>query len=188
MTLTPSFKALNGEIQSVRLVGRDAHLFTAKLDESGTRIELRAKPNETLVTKYKYIITPVIKMKNMNDDTEEFTLSSVSFQVKQGSAKITASPATALMYSGTYNSVEIDMNAVLKGADEPKIEKVTLAGNTDAFTYEYEYNKEGKGTLSMNRTGRAVKGKTYTLQLQVRLSEQADNVKPVTVKYKVKVK
>lgn len=197
ITLTPALKAVNGTFvvprsedveqdKKVELRGRDAHLFRAKWDAAGTKIELRAKQGETFVTKYKYTVTPVIKIRNVNGDTEELTLSLVSFQVKQGSAKITASPATALMYSGAYNSVEIDMNAVLKGADTPEIESVTLVGNTDAFTYEY--NKEGKGTLSMNHTGRAVKGKTYTLQLQVRLSEQADNVKPVTVKYKVKVK
>lgn len=197
MTLTPTLKAVNGKFviprsedkekdKKVELRGRDAHLFRAKWDASGTKIELRAKPNETLVTKYKYTVTPVIEIENTNGDTEELTLSPVSFQVKQGSVKVTASPKTALMYSNAYNSVEINMNAVLKGAEDPEIENVTLVGNTDAFTYEY--NKKGNGTLTMNRTGRAVKGKTYSLQLQVRLSEQADNVKPVTVRYTVKVK
>lgn len=209
ITLTPSLKAVNGEFVTakyegtpgggaVRLTGRDAHLFEAKWDATGTKIELRAKQSGgkekensekideiVLVTKYKYTVTPVIEIRNMLGDTEELALSPVSFQVKQGSVKVTALPKTALMYSGAYNSVEIDMNAVLKGAD-PEIENVTLVGNTDAFTYEY--NKEGKGTLRMNRTGCAVKGKTYSLQLQVRLREQADNVKPVTVKYTVKIK
>ena len=78
------------------------------------------------------------------------------------------------------------MNAVLKGADTPEIERVVLAGNTDVFTYVY--NKEGKGKLTMTDTGRAVKGKTYSLKLQVYFTEQADNGKPVTVRYKVKVK
>lgn len=197
MTLTPSLKAVNGSFvipraedkeqdKKVELRGRDAHLFRAKWDAAGTKIELRAKQGETLVTKYKYTVTPVIKIENTNGDTEEITLSPVSFQVKQGSAKITASPKTALVYSGTYNSVKIDMNAVLKGADTPEIENVTLVGNTDAFTYEY--NKEGNGTLTMNRTGRAVKGKNYSLQFRVSYAEQADNVKPVTVRYTVKVK
>lgn len=197
MTLTPSLKAVNGSFviprsedkeqdKKVKLRGRDAHLFTAKWDAAGTKIELRAKQGETLVTKYQYSVTPVIELENVNGESEEIQTPAVKFKVKQGSAKITASPKTALMYSGVYNSVEIDMNAVLKGADAPEIENVTLVGNTDAFTYEY--NKEGKGTLTMIRTGRAVKGKTYSLQFQVRLSEQADNVKPITVGYKVKVK
>ena len=78
------------------------------------------------------------------------------------------------------------MQAVLKGADTPEIENVTLVGNTDAF--EYVYNKEGQGTLTMRRTGRAVKGKNYSLQFKITFAEQADNVKPVTVRYPVKVK
>ena len=40
----------------------------------------------------------------------------------------------------------------------------------------------------MKRTGRAVKGKRYSLQFQVTFAEQADNVKPVTVKYPLTVK
>ncbi len=78
------------------------------------------------------------------------------------------------------------MNAVLKGAPAPEIERVVLTGNTDAFTYVY--NKDGEGTLTMRDTGRAVKGKSYSLQFKVFFAEQADNAKPVTVKYTVKVK
>lgn len=191
MTLTPSLKAVNGSFvipadRTVKLTGRDAHLFRAVWSEDGRNIELRAKNKETLVIKNQYTVTPILTLQNVNGETEEITAPAVKFKVKQGSAKVTASPKTALMYSGAYNSVEINMNAVLKGADAPEIEKVTLVGNTDAFTYEY--NKEGKGTLAMNRTGRAVKGKTYSLQFRVSFAEQADNGKPVTVRYTVKVK
>ena len=122
----------------------------------------------------------------MNGDTEEILTAPVKFKLKQGSVKVSASPKTALMYSGSYNSVEIVMNAVLKGADVPEIENVVLSGNTDAF--DYVYNKDGKGTLTMKDTGRAVKGKNYSLQFRVYFREQADNVKPVTVRCTVKVK
>ena len=203
MTLTPSLKALNGTFvipqsedpekdRKVELRGRDAHLFRAKWDATGTKIELRAETNETLVTKYQYSVTPVIKLETVNGEVEEIQTPAVKFQVKQGSVKITALPTTALMYSGAYNSVQVDLSASLKGAPAPEIENVTLVGNTDAFALSgYTYDKKtGKGVLQLQMMdgGRAVKGKTYTLQLQVRLSEQADNVKPVTVKYKVKVK
>ena len=110
----------------------------------------------------------------------------MTFKVKQGSEKLTDSPKTALMYSGAFNSVEIDKGSLLKVADSPEIENVTLVLNTDAFTYEY--NKEGNGKLSMNRTGCAVKGKSYSLQFRIFLAEQADDAKPVTVRYPVKVK
>ncbi len=191
MTLTPSLKAVGGaflipESREVRLTGRDAHLFRAVWSADGSTIELRAREKETLVTKYQYTVTPLLTLRNVNGETEEVKAPAVKFKVKQGSVKVTALPKTALMYSGAYNSVEIDMNAVLKGAPAPEIERVVLSGNTDAFTYVY--NKDGEGTLTMRDTGRAVKGKTYSLKLQVYFTEQADNGKPVTVRYKVKVK
>lgn len=191
MTLTPSLKAVGGEFVipengEVKLTGRDAHLFRAGWSDDGKTLELRAKRNETLVTKYQYTVTPLLTVRNAVGETEEISAPAVKFKVKQGSVKVSAAPQTALMYSGSYNSVELAMNAVLKGADTPEIERVVLAGNTDVFTYVY--NKEGKGKLTMTDTGRAVKGKTYSLQLQVYFTEQADNGKPVTVRYKVKVK
>ncbi|MBD5518096.1 MAG: hypothetical protein HDR07_06270 [Lachnospiraceae bacterium] len=203
MTLTPSLKALNGTFviprsedaeqdRKVELRGRDAYLFRAKWDAAGSKIELRAKPGETLVTKYQYSVTPVIKLETVNGEIEEIQTPAVKFQVKQGSVKLSALPKTALLYSGSYNRVTVDLSASLKGAPAPEIENVTLVGNTDAFALSgYTYDKKtGKGILQfqMKDGGLAVKGKTYTLQLQVRLKDQADNVKPVTVKYKVKVK
>lgn len=191
MTLTPSLEAVSGEYvipedREVKLAGRDAHLFRASWSADGKTIELRAKEKETLVIKYQYTVTPVLILRNVNGVTEEISTPAVKFKVKQGSVKVSASPKTALAYSGAYNSVGIDMNGVLKGAPAPEIERVVLTGNTDAFTYVY--NKDGEGTLTMRDTGRAVKGKSYSLQFKVFFAEQADNVKPVTVKYTVKVK
>ena len=191
MTLTPSLKAVGGtffipENREVKLTGRDAHLFRAQWSEDGKTIELRARENETLVTKYQYTVTPLLMLRTANGEIEEIPAPAVKYKLKQGSVKVTALPKTALMYSGAYNSVEIDMNAVLKGAPAPEIERVVLSGNTDAFTYVY--NKDGKGTLTMKDTGRAVKGRTYSLQFKVFFAKQADNVKPVTVRCKVKVK
>lgn len=191
MTLTPSLKAVNGSFaipvdKEVKLTGRDAHLFRAHWSDDGKTIELRAERNVTLVTKYDYTVTPILSIRNVNGETEEIQTTPVKFKVKQGSVKVSASPKSALMYSGSYNTASIDMKAVLKGAATPEIEKVTLVGNTDAF--EYVYNKEGKGTLTMKRSGRAVKGRRYSLQFQVAFAEQADNVRPVTVKYTITVK
>ncbi len=191
MTLTPALKAVSGEFaipadREVRLAGRDAHLFEARWREDGKAIELRAKRNETLVIKYQYTVAPILTLRNVNGETVEISTPAVKFKVKQGSVKVSAAPKTALMYSGAYNSVKIDVSAVMKGADTPAIENVTLVGNTDAFAYVY--NKEGTGTLTMKDTGRAVKGKSYSLQFKVSFAEQADNVKPVVVRCKVKVK
>ena len=190
-TLTPSLKAVNGTFEipedgSVKLTGRDAHLFRAVWSENGKTIELRAKDNVTLVINYQYMVTPVLTIRNVNGETEEIAAAPVKFKVKQGSVKTSVSPNSALMYSGSYNAVDLNMKAVLQGADAPGIEKVILVGNTDAFAYVY--NKDGKGTLTMKDTGRAVKGKSYSLQFQIFFAERADNVKPVTVRYSVKIK
>lgn len=194
LTLTPSLKAVNGTFvipdnlddREVELTGQDAHLFQAGWSADGKTIELRAKENVALVIKYNYTVTPVLSIRNVNGVTEKIRTAPVRFKVKQGSVKVGAAPKTTLMYSNTYSSVTIDMKADLKGAAAPKIENVTLVTNTDAFTYVY--NNEGKGTLTMKRTGHAVKGKRYSLQFRVTFAEQADNVKPVTVKYPVIVK
>ncbi len=191
MTLTPSLKAVNGTFaipdnREVKLTGHDAHLFRARWNDDGKTIELRAKENVTLVIKYNYAVTPIVSIQNVNGETEEIRTASVKFKLKQGSVKVSAAPKTTLMYSNAYNAAAIDMKGALKGAAAPEIENVTLVGNTDAFTYVY--NKDGKGTLTMKRTGCAVKGKRYSLRFRVTFAEQADNVKPVTVKYAVTVK
>ncbi len=202
ITLTPSLKAVNGTFvvpepedaagdRKVELRGRDAHLFRAKWDDTGTKIELRAKQGETLVTKYPYTVTPVLVLKNAAGELEKIEAPAVKFQVKQGGVKVTVSPKTVQMYSGASGSVTLALGAALKGVSAPEIESVTLAGNTDVFlsgNYSYD-GKTGKGSLGLTmQPGKAVKGKTYSLKLQVRLKEQADNVKPVTVRYRVKVK
>lgn len=191
MTLTPSLKAVNGtfeipEDRSVKLAGRDAHLFRAVWNGDGKAIELRARENETLVIKYQYTVTPVFAIRNGNGETEEITTAPVKFKVKQGSVKASVSPKSALVHSGSYNTVDLAMKAVLNGANAPEIEKVVLVGDTDAFAYVY--HEGGMGTLTMKDEGQAVKGKRYSLKFQIFFAGQADNVKPVTVRYKVKVK
>ena len=193
MTLTPSLKAVGGEITGVFLKGRDAHLFEAEWDGNDGKIKLRAKRsvpgNEiTLVAKYQYSVIPVLTLRNVRGETNQAEAPEVKFKVKQGSVKVSASPKSARMYSGAYNSVEVTLKASLKGAKEPAIERVSLAGNSDVFSIAGWDSETGKVTLAMTRSGHAVKGKSYTLKLQVWLADQADNIKPVTVRYTVKVK
>lgn len=207
ITLTPSLMAVNGEFvipknvtdpqdpeyRKVELTGRDGHLFTARWDETGTKIELRAKENSdgneiSLVTKYQYTVTPVLILKNASGEIEQFEAPAVSFKVKQSSVKVTVSPKAARMYSGAYNSVTVNVKTAIKGAEAPEIESVTLADNTNAFCIAAYDGKTGDVTLAMMKTGQAAKGKSYTLKLQVRLTDQADNGKPATVRFTVKVK
>ena len=116
MTLTPSLKAVNGtfeipEDRFVKLTGRDAHLFRAFWSGDGKTIELRAKEKETLVIKYQYTVTPLLTMRNVNGETEEIAVAPVKFKVKQGSVKMSISPKSALVHSGSYNTVDLDMKA-----------------------------------------------------------------------------
>ena len=193
MTLTPSLKAVGGEIVGVSLRGRDVHLFEAEWDGIDGKIKLRARKsvpgNEiTLVAKYQYSVIPVLTLRNVRGEISQAEATAVKFKVKQGSVKVSASPKFARAYSGAYNSVAVTLKTSLKGAKAPAIERVSLAGNSDAFTVAGWDSETGKVTLAMTRTGRAVKGKSYTLKLQVWLADQADNMKPVTVRYTIKVK
>ena len=75
------------------------------------------------------------------------------------------------------------MKASLNGAQNPIITNVELINNTNAFSYRFS-----EGRLTLQSTGEAVKGKTYSLQFRVTLNGQADNEKVMVVKYQVRVR
>ncbi len=92
-------------------------------------------------------------------------------------------PKSAVFFSGAYNSVKVHMKASLNGAPNPIITNVELINNTNAFSYRFS-----EGRLTLQSTGEAVKGKTYSLQFRVTLNGQADNEKVMVVKYQVRVR
>lgn len=186
VTVTPSLKALNGDITDVTLTGDFAHLFQAELD-GNNKILIRARETDAdgqsiaLITKYNYPVKLILTLQNAGGDTMRCTTSELRLKLKQGKPKVTATPKNPVFYSGAYNSVGLRVNAVLKGADAPEITDIRLMNQTDLFDYS-------NGVLTLRNAGAAAKGKTYSLQFRVTFRGQADNEKATVIKVNAKIK
>lgn len=181
VTVTPKLSAINGTITGVTLIGRNANLFTPTLVD-GT-IQIRVKDNVSVITNYSYGVKMNLTITNEDEETMTVVMDETKLSLKQGSVKLAVSPAAGVLYSNADSKVVMDIQAILKGANNPEIEKVELMNYTDAFEYD-DTQKE----LTMQANGEAAKGKSYTLQFEVTLKDKADNVKPMILKYKVTVK
>lgn len=181
VTATPSLKSVNGTIIDISLTGRAAHLFRTVYDKD--KVYIYAKEDEALITKYNYSAALKITLRNAQGKIIQITSPMMKLKLKQSKAKIIAAPKSAVFFSGAYNSVKVNMKASLNGAPNPIITNVELINNTNAFSYRFS-----EGRLTLQSTGEAVKGKTYSLQFRVTLNGQADNEKAMVVKYQVKVR
>lgn len=181
VTATPSLKSVNGTIIDIGLTGRAAHLFRTVCDKD--KVYIYAKEDEALITKYNYSVALKITLRNAQGKIIQITSPMMKLKLKQSKVKIMAAPKSAVFFSGAYNSVKVRMKASLNGAPNPIITNVELINNTNAFSYHFS-----DGRLTLQSTGEAVKGKTYSLQFRVTLNGQADNEKVMVVKYQVKVR
>lgn len=181
VTATPSLKSINGTIIDISLTGRAAHLFRTVYDKD--KVYIYAKEDEALITKYNYGAALKITLRNAQGKIIQITSPMMKLKLKQSKAKIIAAPKSAVFFSGAYNSVKVNMKASLNGVPNPIITNVELINNTNAFSYRFS-----EGRLTLQSTGEAVKGKTYSLQFRVTLNGQADNEKAMIVKYQVKVR
>lgn len=181
VTVTPSLKALNGSIVSeqVSLSGRSAHLFRVSFKDN--KFVIRAKAGVQMVTKYNYGVCLNFTVQNADGEMMQITTPEIRLKLKQGKPQISLTPKGAAFFSGAYNSAPVQISASLKGAADPVIETVELISSTDAFQYEQD-------RISLLKTGTAVKGKNYSLKFRITLKDQADNEKPVTVKYSARVR
>lgn len=179
VTVTPKLSTINGTITGATLDGRNAGLFEAKLVDG--IIQIRLKEDVSVITNYSYGVKLNLTIENENGVTMTVVMDETKLSLKQGSVKLAVSPTAGVLYSNADSKVVIDIQAILKGADDPKIAKIELLNYRDAF----EYND---GKLTMKANGEAAKGKSYTLQFEVTLKDKADNVKPMILKYKVTVK
>lgn len=180
VTATPSLKSVNGSVVDAALTGRDAHLFKAYCIDG--KVYLYAKENTALITKYNYGVKLKLTLENALGVNVYVTTPEIKLKLKQGKPQVAVAPKKGVFYSGAYNHVNMNFVSSLKGANAPVIINVELQNHTDVFEYVSD-----KATLTLCRTGTAVKGKTYTLQFKITLKDQADNEKPLIVKYRVKV-
>lgn len=181
VTVTPALKSLNGNIADVRLSGRAAHLFDAECENN--KVIIRAKSSAVLITKYNYRLQLNLTLENAEGNIMHYMTPEITLKVKQGRPKVTVAPKKATLFSGSYENITRNISATLKGAENPNIIDVELMNNTEAFTCDY-----ADGVIALRSTPNTIKGKTYSLQFRVTFEGQADNEKPMIVKYTVKVK
>lgn len=187
--VTPSVKAINGRVADVELTGDYAHVFDAELDRDSGRVIITAKDDATLITQYDYKVKLVLAIVN-GDDQIDYTTPDIRLRLKQGRPRIAVSPVGAVFFSGIETSVERDVAVALSGAKtSPAIDGMELLNNTETFTGEYKEVRDGETEkLVITSKKGAVKGKTYKLKFRVDFEGQADNERPMTVTYTVKVK
>ncbi len=200
VTVTPTLKAVNGKIQEeggVKLTGIDAHLFTAKLDTDSKgkqSIIIKAKTVENpedpepvkveLLTKYDYKVKLLLTLESESGYTTKYETPELKIRLKQGSPRVSITPAGAQFYSGIESLINRDIKITLAGAqDPPAIEDVKLLNYTTEFDLYYDANN-----IRITHTGCAAKNKTYSLQFEVTLKDKATNEKPIKTTYSVKVK
>ncbi len=187
LTCTPKLNGVSGDIVGVRLDGRDAHLFSAELDGMG-RTLIKAREDAAYITKYAYSLQLVYTLES-GERQYNVTSKPLSVKVRQGSAKLRAELSSTQLYQAAGNALNVDLTATnakggkLEVADAAIIETKAIKG---AFEMEYS-EAAGCYQLSLKDAGKVKKGKTYSIKLNVRLSQQADNEKPKTVTVKVKI-
>lgn len=184
VTVTPSLKSLNGEIENVTLTGQSGHLFKAVLDADKNKIYIYVKPSAAVITKYDYKVKLKLTIINAEGETTQVTTNELKLKLKQGKIKVTATPVRAVFFSNSCNSVKLDTAALtMQNASKLTITNMELINYQNVFDYD---NSSQKLTLKSN--GEAVKGKSYTLQFKLNVEGQADNEKEIVVKYKVVIK
>jgi hypothetical protein len=182
---TPKLGNVTGQISDVALTGSAAHLFNAELREDG-KIAVTAKADAELITKYDYSIRMELTLDNGYEECT-ITTGSVKLKVTQSKPKVTASPKLAVVFNNVSDSAaDISITAQNKNGTSVAIESVKLTNFNDVFSYEKGEDDED-GKLILKDRGKVVKGKTYTLKLEVRFKDDADNEKVTVVSYKVKV-
>ena len=192
VTVTAALKSLNGTVTGARLSGSAAHLFDIDTEApiKDNKVVIRAKSGVSLITKYAYKVKLNLTIENAEGDEFYYLTPDISLKLKQGKPKVTIAPKTATFFSGSYNNaVTRKLTVSLKGAEAPAVERVELVNDFDgAFDNNRINYDEQNGTFTLFTTEKAMKGKSYNLQLKVSFKDQADNEKPTVVKYSVKIK
>ena len=192
MTVTAALKSLNGTVTGARLSGSAAHLFEIDTEApiKDNKVVIRAKSGVSLITKYAYKVKLNLTIENAEGDEFYYLTPDISLKLKQGKPKVTVAPKTATFFSGSYNNtITRKLTVSLKGAEAPAVERVELVNDFDgAFDIDNISYDEQNGTFTLSSTEKALKGKSYNLQLKVTFKDQADNEKPTVVKYSVKIK
>lgn len=185
---TAKFTNISGKIADVKLTGQDAHLFEVSLNEKNQAV-IKAREDVAYITKYPYKVQLAY---TLNSGSRDYRVTSkpLSLKLKQGKASITANLTSIWFYQAADNAINVEITVMNSKGNNLEISDVTLAETKDlkgAFTLAYDETAQCY-KLAIQDSGKVKKNKTYTLKLNVRTKEQADNEKPISVSVKVKVK
>jgi len=182
MVLKGSFKnvAKDAVIKDIKLSGRDAYLFEI-VNESGKNVTIQLKDDVAVLTKYAYKVGVEYTIDNGGEKDLALTGNTLDIKLSQKKPKVkvegdnvysNAKNETAALNVALYNSTGVKIDA----------KNVRLLNFTKDFAYDFE-----TGTLTHKASGETAIGKTYSLKFEVVAKDAAENEKPVTVVYKVKV-
>ncbi len=184
---SPKLTNITGTVTDVALTGRSSHLFKAELVDGKIQLSVRGNDIDAqnavrLITKYNYGVAFKLTLSN-GFNTYVVDTGLQQFKLTQSKPKVTVVPKQTIMYNTVNkNMVSVAFNAANKDGSAVTIDRVELINFNNAFAYDKETN-----TLALTGRGEVVKGKTYSLKFNVYCDGYADNEKPVTVTYKVKV-
>ena len=174
---------ISGELEGVSVVGTDGALFDAEVVEGSDKpqVKLTLKPGQDYATNKTYKVQ--LELTICGQDVQTKVL---SFRVTQSKLKVTV-PKTVTIFQ--YQSVP--MEVALQVAEPAEIWYVNLGSKTTAglkeAVGELTLTEDNRVLLPLVDSSKLVKGKSYTLYLEVTPVNNAENAAPTQVKVNVKI-
>lgn len=175
---------ISGMLEGVSVVGTDGALFDAEVVEDSEKPQVRL----TLLPGQDYVTNKTYKIKlELTICGQDVTTKELSFRVTQSKLKVTA-PKTVTI----FRNQSVPMEVALQVAEPARIWYVDLGSKTTAALKEsvdeLMLTEDNRVLLTLTDSSKLVKGKSYTLYLEVIPVNNAENVAPTQVKVTVKVK
>ena len=173
---TVKLKNCVGDIQAVELTGADADKFEAVLDSDGT-IRLTMMDGETYATNVTYKAALVLTVYG-----REITGSLLSIRVSQSTLKVTV--PKSLTYDPNESTLSCELTPSAPLADVVLSTKTAKEFQNALGSLSLEDNVV---VFEITDPAALTPGKSYTVCLDVTPENNAENVKPTTVRLTVKV-
>lgn len=188
ITYTVKCRNLTGKIGSVRLEGTNAQLFVANVDSTGRNVVLKIADGAQCSVRTTYKMKMVLTISG-----QEFSVG-ISFRVKQSALKFATVSKLQIAQSQTNSSW---FNIALKSPSGATLESITLSNKSDATFLKLgqpylRTTIAGDGCsaelrLNVINPGSLVRGKSYTVYLDVTPQNNASDVSPTCLRLTVKV-
>lgn len=194
ITLNPKFNNVSGELRNFWLIGPDANMFDAYIDENGNCV-VKVKENcedeygNPIVfnysTKHNYQVKPVYELEDWMTGPYKVEGSLQKIKVTQGKPKVTVDCSTNALYGDKSFGALFTFDAMLKD-EHIAIESVELLNYTEDLIWDSENN-----ILQVNTDVDPVEitkasGK-YTIKFAITYMDAAGNEKATQVSYKLNI-